>query len=71
MIVDPFGDVLAECRTLGNDVAIATCSHDKIAKSGGHRYREARRPGLVVHDSGIGGPRPYAGQWHRLTRTTE
>jgi predicted amidohydrolase len=46
MILDPFGDVLAECRTLGADVAIATCSHDKLASSGGHRYRAARRPQL-------------------------
>jgi len=46
MVLDPFGDVIAECRALGNDVAIATCSHDKIALSGGHRYREARKPEL-------------------------
>jgi hypothetical protein len=38
--------VIAECRLLGDDIAIATCSHDKIALSGGHRYREARKPGL-------------------------
>ncbi|WP_161829930.1 nitrilase family protein [Steroidobacter agaridevorans] len=49
MVVDPFGDVVAECRALGNDLAIATCVHDKIAKSGGHRYREARRPELYRH----------------------
>ena len=46
MVIDPFGDVIAECRSLGNDVAIATCTHQKIARSGGHRYREARRPSL-------------------------
>jgi predicted amidohydrolase len=46
MVIDPFGDVIAECRTLGNDVAIATCAHEKIASSGGHRYREARKPEL-------------------------
>ncbi len=46
MVIDPFGDVIAECRLLGNDIAIATCGHGKIALSGGHRYREARKPEL-------------------------
>ena len=46
MVIDPFGDVIAECRVLGNDIAIATCSHRTIAQSGGHRYREARKPEL-------------------------
>src|SRR5215467_1389618 len=46
MVIDPFGDVIAECRCLGNDVAVATCTHQKLANSGGHRYREARRPSL-------------------------
>ncbi len=49
MVIDPFGDVIAECRHLGNDVAIATCSHQKIGLSGGHRYREARKPELYRH----------------------
>jgi len=46
MIVDPFGDLLAECRALDNDIALATCTHRKLAESGGHRYREARKPEL-------------------------
>jgi predicted amidohydrolase len=46
MVIDPFGDVIAECRALGNDVTIATCAYPKIARSGGHRYREARKPEL-------------------------
>jgi predicted amidohydrolase len=46
MVIDPFGDVIAECRSLNNDIAIATCAYEKIAKSGGHRYRAARRPEL-------------------------
>ena len=46
MVIDPFGDVIAECRLLGNDIAIATCTHEKIARSGGCRYREARKPEL-------------------------
>ncbi len=32
MIVDPFGDIIAECRKLDNDIAIATLTPDKLAK---------------------------------------
>ena len=46
MIVDPFGDVVAECRKLGDEVITATCSPDKLHQAGGHRYRKARRPDL-------------------------
>ena len=46
MVVDPFGDIIAECRLLDDDIAIATCGRQKIADSGGRRYREARKPGL-------------------------
>ncbi len=46
MIIDPFGDVIAECRVLGNDIAIATCTPEKLQQSGGYRYRKARRPDL-------------------------
>jgi predicted amidohydrolase len=46
MIIDPFGDVVAECRTLGDDISTATLVADKLARSGGYRYRMARRPEL-------------------------
>ena len=46
MIVDPFGDVIAECRQLGNDLAIATLTPEKLRQAGGYRYKQARRPGL-------------------------
>jgi predicted amidohydrolase len=49
MVIDPFGDVIAECRSLGNDITIATCAYQKIARSGGYRYREARKPELYRH----------------------
>jgi predicted amidohydrolase len=54
MLIDPFGDILAECRLLGNDLAIATCAHEKIARSGGYRYREARKPELYRDIIGAG-----------------
>lgn len=46
MILDPFGDILAECRTLGDDVVTALCTPDKLEKAGGYRYLNARRPEL-------------------------
>jgi predicted amidohydrolase len=46
MILDPYGDILAECRNLNNDVAIAMITPDKLEKAGGHRYRNARKPEL-------------------------
>jgi predicted amidohydrolase len=46
MIIDPFGDVLAECRTLGDDFTEATLTQDKLVKAGGNRYIKARRPEL-------------------------
>ena len=48
MILDPFGDVLAECRQLGDEVVTATCTPEKLTLAGGHRYRNARRPDLYA-----------------------
>ena len=46
MIIDPFGDVISECRTLGDDITTASLTPDKLTKSGGYRYIKARRPEL-------------------------
>ena len=46
MILDPYGEVLAECRSLGDEVVLASCSSDKLELAGGYRYRRARRPEL-------------------------
>ncbi|MVM29187.1 nitrilase [Spirosoma sp. HMF4905] len=46
MIIDPFGDILAECRTLGDDFVTATLSPEKLTQAGGYRYINARRPEL-------------------------
>ena len=56
MIIDPFGDILAECTKLSDDVAIATCVPDKLHQAGGYRYLQARRPQLY---------RDIIGQDHR------
>ncbi|WP_420149271.1 nitrilase family protein [Spirosoma sp.] len=46
MIIDPFGDIIAECRELGDAIATATCTPEKLQQAGGNRYRKARRPDL-------------------------
>lgn len=49
MIIDPFGDIVAECRALGDDVVSSVLVPDKLVKAGGYRYMKARRPGLYSH----------------------
>ena len=46
MIIDPFGDVMAECRTLGDDLVSAVVNPEKLKQAGGYRYLNARRPDL-------------------------
>jgi predicted amidohydrolase len=46
MIIDPFGDIIAECRTFDNSFTTATITPEKLAQAGGYRYIKARRPGL-------------------------
>lgn len=49
MIIDPYGDILTECRKLDNEVVTATLTRDKLHKAGGYRYLEARRPELYAN----------------------
>jgi predicted amidohydrolase len=46
MIIDPFGDILTECRTFENNFATAAITPEKLVKAGGYRYIKARRPDL-------------------------
>ena len=49
MIIDPFGDVIAECRVLGDDLVSAIITPEKLTQAGGFRYIKARRPDLYRH----------------------
>ena len=59
MILDPYGEILAECRSMGDEVVVATCTPDKLELAGGNRYKKARRPELygnilaAGHDSSL------------------
>ncbi|MDN5285441.1 MAG: nitrilase [Mucilaginibacter sp.] len=46
MVVDPYGDVIAECTSLDNEIVIAEVSADKLSLAGGYRYIKARKPEL-------------------------
>ncbi|MGZ5219615.1 MAG: nitrilase family protein [Chitinophagaceae bacterium] len=44
MILDPFGDVIAECRSFDDSFVTATITPEKLTQTGGYRYKKARRP---------------------------
>lgn len=46
MILDPFGEIIAECRSLGDEVVVALCTAEKLEQASGRRYIRARRPEL-------------------------
>lgn len=46
MILDPFGEIMAECRTLNNEFVLAELTPEPLKLAGGFRYRNARRPEL-------------------------
>ena len=46
MIFDPFGEIIAECRSFDDEVVIGYCSAEKLKLAGGYRYKKARRPEL-------------------------
>jgi 5-aminopentanamidase len=46
MVIDPFGDIIAECRSFEDSFVSATLVPKKLEEAGGHRYIQARRPEL-------------------------
>jgi predicted amidohydrolase len=46
MIIDPFGDVIAECRSFDDCFVTASITSEKLINAGGYRYTNARRPEL-------------------------
>ena len=46
MIIDPFGDILAECRSFDDSYVTALITPEKLALAGGYRYIMARKPEL-------------------------
>ena len=48
MIIDPFGEIVAESHALDDDVVVGLCTPEKIQLSSGRRYIKARRPELYA-----------------------
>ncbi len=46
IILDPYGDILAECRSFSDEFVMATLNEEKLKLAGGYRYMKARRPEL-------------------------
>jgi predicted amidohydrolase len=46
MIINPFGEIIAECTKLGNDIVTASLQKDSLMNAGGNRYKKARRTEL-------------------------
>ena len=46
MILDPYGEILAECRSFDDEVVVGCCTEDKLELCGGYRYKNARKPEL-------------------------
>jgi predicted amidohydrolase len=46
MIIDPFGDILTECRSFDDSLVSSTLIPEKLTMAGGYRYTKARKPGL-------------------------
>jgi predicted amidohydrolase len=46
MIIDPFGEVLAECRSFEDSYVTSAALPEKLTQAGGYRYKKARRPEL-------------------------
>lgn len=46
MIIDPFGDIIAECRSFDDSFETTVVTPEKLMQAGGYRYIKARRPDL-------------------------
>lgn len=42
MIVDPFGDILAECHSFDDSFVTATTTAEKLANAGGNLYKKGQ-----------------------------
>jgi len=71
MILDPYGEVLAECRSMGDEVVVATCTSEKLELAGGHRYKKARRPELYRDILGADHSTSLQVEWMKPGKSSE
>jgi predicted amidohydrolase len=71
MILDPFGEVMEECRVLGDGIVVATLDPEKCKLASGESYIRARRPelyGRMVEDNPHLGPDRRPDVWWQKHR---
>ncbi|MCZ6522050.1 MAG: nitrilase family protein [Bacteroidetes bacterium] len=62
LILDPFGDIIAEIKSFDNQITVGLCTPEKLTLAGGFRYRNARRPdlyGKILSEKNIGKTHPF------------
>lgn len=62
MILDPYGEILGECRKLGDEVVTAVMVPEKLELASGRSYIRARRPELYA---ALVEPNPHLGPGKR------
>ncbi len=65
MIIDPFGEIVSECRMLGDDVCNAVLIPENIKRAGGTRYLNARKPDLYREIIGAGHHSEQVVSWRK------
>ena len=71
MILDPFGEVMEECRALGDGLAVGTLEPEKLKLASGDSYIRARRPelyGKMVEENPHLGPDRRPDVWWQKHR---
>ncbi len=63
MILDPYGELLAESNSFEADIATAALTREELTNAGGYRYRNARRPELYKEILGAGHKADTAPYW--------
>jgi len=69
MIIDPFGEIIAECRSLNDEFVIGDITADKLKQAGGSRYTQARRPELYKDIIGADHKAELKVSWMDQTKT--
>lgn len=71
MIIDPFGDILEECRSFDDSIVSTILIPEKLKMAGGYRYTKARRPDLYKEIIGQEHQSEQKVAWLKLESTGE
>ena len=65
MVLDPFGEIIAESRAMGDDVVVGLCTAEKMEVAGGRRYllRQTPQPLCKTRRTAAAGPAAGHDAW--------